>query len=139
MKITDHEVLVAVRTALTDPNHELHLLANRLLARQHFHTIYELIRGHKKKRPNILDDLVGATKEEFGEENIRSVHYSPKSENNDFCVCVTGSGIDSSLLESTVIANIPPIEVGIIFAERSISERAEEWVSAKLRSMLDAG
>jgi len=139
MKITDHEVLVAVRTALTDPNHELHLLANRLLARQHFHTIYELIRGHKKKRPNILDDLVGATKEEFGEENIRSDHYGPKSENNDFCVCVTGSGIDSSLLESTVIANIPPIEVGIIFAERSISERAEEWVSAKLRSMLDAG
>ena len=95
-----------------------------------------MIQGHKKKCPTILDDLIQAAKEQFGEDNIRSDHYGPKSENNDFCVRVSDEEIVSSLQESSVIANIPPIEIGLIFAERSISDRAEKWLSAKIKSML---
>ena len=136
MKITDHEVLAHMRAVAADPANSLFPLANRLLSRQHFKTIYEMIQSHKKKCPTILDDLVQAAKEQFGEDNIRSDHYGPKSENNDFCVRVSDEEIASSLQESSVIANIPPIEIGLIFAERSISDRAEKWLSAKIKSML---
>ena len=87
--------------------------------RQHFRTIYELSATHKKQNPNIFSEILDDAKNELGDENVRSDHYGPKSETNNFPVLLEDGTVASSLNESGVIAQIPAIEIGLIFAPPS--------------------
>jgi hypothetical protein len=126
MAVTDHEVLSAMREAAADHSRADHALALRTLGRRHFRTVYELVAPHKTKRPTILDDLLQGAMTEFGPDLIRSDRYGPKLETNDFLV-QTGSGtVESSLQVSGVIGMVPPVEIGLIFAEPSIAEKVRQ-------------
>ncbi|MEX2171328.1 MAG: HD domain-containing protein [Pirellulales bacterium] len=136
IQVTDHEALVAMREAAQDTQSPLHELANRALARRHFRTVYELVSTHKKKRPTILDDLHSKVAERFGEDKIGLDHYGPKSETNDFLVRTEDGGVESSIQVSGVIANVPPVEIGFIFAHPDIQDEAKAFVDAALKRLL---
>lgn len=136
LQVTDHEVLAAVRIAASNAKNELHEQAARVLARRHFRTVYELVSTHKKKRPTILEELIQAAQSEFGDRNIRSDYYGPKSELNDFLVQTDDGGIESSLQVSGVIANLPPVEIGFVFAEPRISEKVRGRIGSVIRETL---
>lgn len=136
LQVTDHEVLAAVRIAASNAKNELHEQAARILARRHFRTVYELVSTHKKKRPTILEELIQAAQSEFGDRNIRSDYYGPKSELNDFLVQTDDGGIESSLQVSGVIANLPPVEIGFVFAEPRISEKVRGRIGSVIRETL---
>jgi HD superfamily phosphohydrolase len=136
LQVTDHEVLAAVREAASDDKNKLHEQATRILARRHFRTVYELVSTHKRKRPAILEELIQTSESEFGERNIRHDHYGPKSELNDFLVQTDDGGIESSLQVSGVIANLPPVEVGFVFAEPQIREKVKGRIDSVLRQIL---
>ena len=119
LRYTDHEVLVALREAAASTDHTHHTLACRMMSRQHFRTIYELSATHKKQNPNIFSEILDDAKNELGDENVRSDHYGPKSETNNFPVLLEDGTVASSLNESGVIAQIPAIEIGLIFAPPS--------------------
>lgn len=136
LELTDHEVLAAMRKSAATPGDPRHDLASRVLARKHFRTVYELVSTHKKKKPTFFEELLKATEDEFGVENIRSDIYGPKSETNDFLVQTDGGTIESSLQVSGVIANVPAVEIGLIFAKPDLAEKAKSWVDAKVRELL---
>jgi hypothetical protein len=136
LQVTDHEVLAAVRKAASDVKNELHEQAARILARRHFRTVYELVSTHKRKHPTILKELIQAAESEFDARNIRSDNYGPKSELNDFLVQMDDGGIESSLQVSGVIANLPPVEIGFVFAEPHISEKAKGLIDSIIKKIL---
>lgn len=47
-----------------------------------------------------------------------------------------GGTIESSLQVSGVIANVPAVEIGLIFAKPDLAEKAKSWVDAKVRELL---
>ena len=136
MKLSDHEVLAAMREAILDDKHRLHDRAVLTLARRHFRTIYELVSTHKKKRPTILNDLFDKATEKFGADKIARDSYGPKSEMNDFWVKTENGDVESSLQVSGVIARVPPVEIGLIFAHPDVSEEAKKWVPQTVRELL---
>lgn len=137
LAISDHEILTGMRSAAAVRGNANHELARRVLARRHFRTVYELVSVHKRKRPTILRDLLNAATSEFGVENIRSDAYGPKSETNNFLVQTDDRGVESSLLVSGVIANVPAVEIGLIFASAGIAADAKRWIDRKLRELLN--
>jgi HD superfamily phosphohydrolase len=136
LELTDHEVLAAMRKSAATPGDQRHDLASRVLARKHFRTVYELVSTHKKKMPTFFEKLLQATTTEFQAENIRSDIYGPKSETNDFLVQTDGCTIESSLQVSGMIANVPAVEIGLIFAKPDLAEKAKSWVDAKVKDLL---
>lgn len=136
LELTDHEVLAAMRKSAATPGDQRHDLASRVLARKHFRTVYELVSTHKKKKPTFFEELLQATTTEFEAENIRSDTYGPKSETNDFLVQTDGGTIESSLQVSGVIANVPAVEISLIFAKPDLAEKAKSWVDAKVKALL---
>jgi HD superfamily phosphohydrolase len=136
IKFTDHRVLADLWAASSDSSHSLHGLAQRLVARQHFRTVYELLSTHKKKCPTVFQDLLDLVKKEFGEENVRSDIYPPKKETNNFPVVTADGGVVSSLRVSDVIANIPAIEFGFIFVAPEIKAEAKRKIDDHLRRVL---
>jgi HD superfamily phosphohydrolase len=138
LRSTDHEVLVALREAAASEDQELHTLAGRMMSRRHFRTIYELSATHKKQNPSIFSEILGDAMNEFGDENVRSDHYGPKSETNNFPVLLEDGTVASSLNESGVIAQIPAIEIGLIFAPPETKDRARAFIKDRLQKRLAA-
>lgn len=136
LRYTDHEVLVALREAAASTDHAHHTLACRMMSRQHFRTIYELSATHKKQNPNIFSEILDDAKNELGDENVRSDHYGPKSETNNFPVLLEDGTVASSLNESGVIAQIPAIEIGLIFAPPESKDRAKAFIKDRLQKRL---
>ena len=137
IKITDNEVLAAMSAALTDPNNPLNELAARVMKRQHFRTVNSLVSSNKIRRPTIFNDMLLFAKESWGEGNVRFSTYGPKSESNNFLVLNDDGSVESSILASGVIANLPPIEIGLIFAHPSIKGEAKNKIDAHLKVLLE--
>jgi uncharacterized protein len=138
LKITDSDVLVALRDVAQAPADPLHRLAIRLTERRHFRTIYEQVSSHKRKRPTILKDLLKFAQDTFGHENVRADTYGPKSERNDFCVLTDDGSIESSREVSAVIASLAPIEFGLLLIAPEMSEKARIRISEHRQALLGA-
>jgi HD superfamily phosphohydrolase len=97
LKVTDYEVLAALADAAADEKHQLHSLAETLICRKHFRTIYEQMFTHKRKRPEILEELTRFARNAFGDDKVRHDSYSSTSERNDFWVLPDDGSMESSL------------------------------------------
>src|SRR5262249_10464717 len=124
------------RKASADQNDSLYSLACPLTKRQHFRTVYEQVSTHKRKRPTIFDELAAFAKEEFGEANVRTDQYGPKSETNDFWVITDDGSIESSLEVSGIIAELPSLEFAFLFVAPELKEKAKDRIGAKLKGLL---
>jgi HD superfamily phosphohydrolase len=138
LRYTDNEVLAALHESAQKADHGLHEFADRLMSRGHFRTIYELVPPHKQKCPTIFEDLRKFVEDQFGSDRIRSDYYVPKSEANDFPVLLEDGGQESSQKVSGVIAQIPSIEFGLIFAAPSVRDKAKKVIDEKIRAILDS-
>ncbi len=139
LHITDDEVLSALREAARTPSDDMKTLAERLLNRQHFRTIFEQVSTHKKRRPTIFSELLAFARSEFGLENVRYATYGPKSERNDFWVVTEDGSVESSLEVSDVIAKLPPIEFGYLFVAPELNDKARAKVEQRLEQLLALG
>ena len=138
LKVTDNQVLDAMQTAHRETCNPNHSLAQRLLGRKHFRTVYELIATHKEKSPTIFSELLEVARETAGAENIRFQKYGPKSEDNDFPVITKSGTVESSVKVSSVIKNVPPLEIGLIFAENTHKVNVKRSLDSKLKTVMEA-
>ncbi len=138
IRIADDEVLTAARKSAADLKNKNCKLAMRVLSRQHFRTVFQLVGTHQQENPTIFDEVLEYAKREFGEDKIRSDNYKQKSEIIDFLVLTEDGSVVSSKLESGVITNIPPIHIGLIFADPEIKEEAKQKIDAHLHNLLVA-
>ena len=136
IKITDNEVLSAMSHALTDPANPLYELAARVMKRQHFRTVNTLVTSNKKKRPTIFKDVLTFAQETWGEENVRSSTYGPKSEANNFLVLNDDGSVETSIEASGVIKTLPSIEIGLIFVHPEHKLEAKKKIDIRLKELL---
>ncbi len=139
LKITDYEVLTALRDAVSAPGNNLHRLALPLMKRMHYRTVYKHVSTHKKKRPTVFDELSEFAKNTFGSDYVRGDVHPPKSERNDFWVLTEDGSIESSLEVSSVIAGLAPVEFGFLFVSPELKEKAKNQVGDKLKMLLNEG
>jgi HD superfamily phosphohydrolase len=136
LKVTDYEILTDLAEAASNEKNQLHSLAKTLICRKHFRTIYEQMFTHKRKRPEILQDLTNFAVEAFGKEKVRQDSYSSKSERNDFWVMPEHGSMESSLEVSEVISRLPPVEIGLLFVAPEVKEMAENKIKMQLKNLL---
>ncbi len=134
LKMDDNRVMSALWEASGDGTSCLNLLANRIIRREHFKTLYELNPSHKSRKPTIVGDIANHLFDFLGAENVRFDTYGPKSEANSFRVLNEQDELDYSKQVSDVIKNIPGIEVGLVFVEPNKFEAAKIEMAKKFRS-----
>ena len=137
LKLTDDEIMSALRLSLADTGDKNHELASRVIGRKHFRTVYELLSPHKLKSATIFDDAVEFAQREFGGENVRSDSYAPKSEGNDFLVIMDDGSVQSSLDISSVLPNLPRVEIGLIFLPLSLKVDGEKKIRTFVEKRLE--
>ncbi|MCA9049585.1 MAG: HD domain-containing protein [Planctomycetaceae bacterium] len=136
LEITDHEVTAGMRKTLSEVDSPLHTLAKRVLARDHFRTVYSLNPAHKARVPDILDRVVKFAEDQFGTEGVRSDQYTQGSNPSDFLVVVGEDQTESSLVVSDVIAKTPSIDIGLVFVDRSHQKGAEKAIPDFLTKLI---
>ena len=138
IRITDDEVLAAVRAAALDDTDPKHPLAMRLVGRRHFRTVYQLLPSHKRRRPTILQDLFDYVVERNGPEAVRLDSYLPNADASIFPV-LTPTGLESSRSISPMATGVRLDEIGLILAAPEVKGRVQDHVRAGLDVLLSEG
>jgi uncharacterized protein len=133
---SDHEVIAAIRKSATDPSDRLHGLASRLISREHFRTVFELLNSHKRQRPDIFKEILDFSRKTFGDDQVRWDEYGPKSESNEFPVLIDDDTVTSSEV-SEVIKRLPAIEFGLIFVHPDLKDQAKRAIDTELKRLLN--
>ena len=139
LRITDVEVLQALRKAYEDKNQTGHTHAVRILGRRHFKVLYTRNPDDIKKNPDAVQRIYEAACNEFGEENVRVDEYTEEKGTFDFPVRKRDGRIVSSLAESQVLQNLPVATVGYVFVNREHYEKAVKWLREKRETILEQG
>ena len=137
LKISDAEVLVAVRAAYEDKSSALHVLARRIQCREHFRRFYEAAPNDKdggRLQPGKV--IASAAVEQFGSDLIRYDHMGAKAAAPIFPVLRFDGNIDSSLQGSQVLAHLPVIGLDGIYCDKSIQAEAIKWTKTNKNSLL---
>jgi HD superfamily phosphohydrolase len=128
LKYSDAEVLAAIREASSAPSSPGYGLASRIDSRKHFKRLYTSIPEDKAGGVLIPGKrMFDLAIKEFGTDLIRHDYLPPKNVSPDFPVREYDSTIHSSLKLSSVLQNIPALEVDNIYCDRSILDDASIW------------
>ncbi len=136
LRVTDNNVLAALHQAALDQNDPFYGPAALLMNRRHFRTVYSQVTAHKLRCPTVLEDMMAYAQDQFGPDNVLKDHYLAKSEPNDFFVLTTNGSIEKARQISGIIANVPVMEVGLIFVEPSLEEKAKRQIDTHLKTLL---
>ncbi|MCC6779000.1 MAG: hypothetical protein IT537_20630, partial [Hyphomicrobiales bacterium] len=110
LKMSDVEVLAAIRAAYEKVKSPQHQLARRIQCREHFRRVYEASPTDRDGGVLIPGKAIAAAAEEkFGKDLIRHDHIPAKAAAPSFPVLQYDGTIVSSLQRSHVLADMPPI------------------------------
>jgi uncharacterized protein len=126
--MTDNEVTAALLEAASDDRKVGHLHARRIVRRKHFKRVYERNPEDVKINPEAGNAVFEALNSGFGAEQFRHDRYQQRSGAPDFPVRMRDGQIVSSLAVSETLNTVPVVSVDYIFADRSIYDRADDWL-----------
>jgi len=128
LKMSDVEVLAAIRKAYENVKSKEHQLARRIQCREHFRRFYEASpsdTGGGKLIPGKA--IAEAAESHFGKALIRYDYIAPKSTAPIFPVLTYDGKIASSLQRSQILADLPEIGVDNVYCDKSIQADANAW------------
>ncbi len=138
VRLTDDEILVAVREALSGDDSGLASRAARIIGRKHYRTVYSLAAPHKKKNPDFLQSVFDLVGSKFGGDMVAVDSYGPKHEATDFWVAMDSGDLQLAAAVSGVLAAVPQIETGFVFADQSIASDAQQLIKSSFASILSS-
>jgi HD superfamily phosphohydrolase len=128
IRFSDNEVTAGMGKAAADPSEKSHVLAKRIVSREHFRWIYEPSSSDQstlEPAKNVFDALVA----KFGADHVRRDAYAQKGASYDFPVYTKSEEIDSSLALSPTLSQVPTFSVDRVYVSTSIRDEAEHWVA----------
>ncbi len=137
LKISDVEVLTAIRSAYDKTGSHHHQFARRIQCREHFRRFYEAApsdRGVGKLYPGRI--IAQAAEKKFGKDHIRYDCYPAKSSAPSFPVLRYDGKVESSLVRSQVLARMPEIEIDNVYCDKSILDEAIKWRDQEKKNLL---
>lgn len=136
LKMTDNEVLTAMREISRNPEHQGFEQAKRFIERNHFKTLYERNPEDLNINPEAGLCIYTEAVEKFGEENVRFDRYKKRGGAPDFPVLAMDRRINSSLVMSKAFESFPEISIDYVFVDRSILKEARGWLKKNLRDII---
>ena len=127
--MTDNEVTAGLLEAARDDSKPGHVNARRIVGREHFKLIYERKPQDFKINTEAGKAVFEALSSEFGADNFRRDRYRQESGLPDFPVKMRDGQVDSSLEISETLNKVPDVSVDYVFAERSMLDRAQQWLT----------
>jgi HD superfamily phosphohydrolase len=128
ISVTDNEVTAGLWQVAADQSGKGHVLAKRIVSREHFRVVYEPTSSEKSSAlepgKNIFDALVA----KFGADNVRRDFYVQEGASYDFPVYTKARVIDSSLALSQTLSKVPTFSVDRVYVSMAIRGEAERWV-----------
>lgn len=138
LRMTDSEVLVALRNAAADPASAGHDPACRITQRKHFKRIYEKNTADDRKRNLRSVDLVTeALEAQFGAQAIRRDTYAQESTGIAFPVLSSDGRVEVSTAVSPTLSRVPTFQIDYVFADPLIKDEALKWLDEHRDAILD--
>ncbi|MCE5272700.1 HD domain-containing protein [bacterium] len=128
LSITDNEVTAAFYKASREKESTGHIHANRIVNRKHFKVLYELNPDDEPINPEAVEYIFQESQKKFKPENIRIDRYKQKGHPSLFPVLRRDGSIVNSLAISKALQHVPLVNVGYVFADRAIIDKALDWV-----------
>jgi uncharacterized protein len=137
LKMSDVEVLAAIRASYEKPKSPHHQLARRIQCREHFRRLYETAPTDREGGILVPGKVIAvAAEEKFGKDLIRYDHIPAKAAAPSFPVLQYDGTIVSSLQRSQVLANMPPTGVDTVYCDKSIYDDAIDWRKSNKDTLL---
>lgn len=138
LRVTDSDVLTAIRSGDRDEGAPGHASARRIARREHFRLIYEMNPADQGLNPNSVDLVEKALNEKFGAENVRRDTYIPEVEGIDFPIYTRDGRILSSLSMSKTLQRVPDFAVDCLYVNPQLRNEAETWLAAHRHNIMSA-
>ncbi len=138
LKITDNEVVAAMYAAAANPTDAQHVLARRLIRREHFREVYRHNPEDLKMHLQAGDAIGAALAGKYGAERVRRDLYRKADKTPDFPVLTRDGRIVSSVEISQTLRTIPPVAVDSVFMDPKVSEEASDWLAQNRVDILRA-
>lgn len=135
MMMTDTEVISAMRADMADAASPRKDLVDRVMGRKHFRTVFEAKGGDFARGEAMLFELRDRLEDKLGKGVARTDWMTPKQEVNRFPVVDDDGRVQDSTLVSHVIAQIPSVGFGFVFARPEDVAVAREVAREFQRSM----
>lgn len=126
LKMTDTEVISAMRLDFADKSADRHATVARVMGRQHYRTVFEAKGDDFVKGEERLLELRNRLVDSIGADSVRIDWMQPKQEVNRFPVIDDDGQVQDSTLVSHVIAQIPPVGFGFVFTAPEKVEDAKK-------------
>ncbi len=136
LALTDNEVMAAISKAAQDERRAGHDAAHRIVARGHFHLVYQRNPVDTEVNPAATDAVYDAARERFGRENVRRDTRLAKSEGLDFPVLTKDQRVASSLTMSDALRKIPAAAFDYVFVESSRTIEAKAWLKEQRATII---
>ena len=131
LRMTDNEVTSGLLDVARDKGKKGYRHAERILNRKHFRLLYENTPGNSGKDREAGRLVFNALSENFDADQFKHDVYYQKSGAPDFPVIMRSGKIESSLVRSETLQNIPPVSIDNVYADKNIYKRANEWLDKK--------
>ena len=135
-KLTDNDVLAAISAGSRDSSSPGYEAAERIVNRKHFRHLYTPTREDKAKPVDPLAAVFEAAASRFGADRVYKNVYTQPAPHSIFPVSDASGNLVSSHEISSVLHNIPIVDVGFILVDPEIVYGASEWLHGNKVSIL---
>jgi len=138
LRMTDIEVLQAIREANSDARHPGYIHANRIIGRGHFKVLYSRNPDDRKINPDAAVAIYEAACQEYGRDSVRHDEYRQKGKSQDFPVIGKDGRVLQSIKLSDTLKEVPIVATDFVFIDGSLLEEARKWLEAKRDEIIKA-
>jgi hypothetical protein len=129
ISLSDNEVTAGMWKAAAEPSERCHMLAKRIISREHFRQVYEPSSADQRSALEPAKSVYDALVAQFGGDQVRRDVYAQKGGSYDFPVYTKAGEIDSSLALSRTLAQVPTFSVDRVYVSIAVRDEAERWVA----------
>ena len=137
LRLTDNEVMVALREAAVDSLRAGHDPACRILEREHFKILYKRSPSDLRRNPEPGRAVFEAAGERFTPADVRHDRYRPRSSSYNFPVLMNDDRLEPAASLSEVLVKLPPLGTDIVFIRPELEAEAKAWRDENLEQILE--
>jgi HD superfamily phosphohydrolase len=137
LKLTDNEVIVALREAAADAARPGHDPACRILEREHFKILYKRAPSDLDLNPEPGRAVFEAAGERYTPDDVRHDRYRPRSSSYNFPVLMNDDRLEAAAGLSEVLVKLPALATDSVFIRPELEAEAESWRKANLEKILE--
>ncbi len=136
LRMTDSEVLSALRTSAGDSSFPGYESARRICERDHYRFLYQRNTADQEISLESVDQIERALKAQFSPNDFRRDTYLPKSQTASFPVYTREGTVENSLSMSDTLRSVPTFTVDYVFVAPRVRDEAKRWLESNRKAKI---